>query len=268
MHDKLFKRPVVLARYRAGPYAESREHFLKQARTEGYSLSTLVRTARVLLIVAEAIQVHGVRVSSKQLKSLLVRHIRKRKGRELTQRRASLLLRYGEDWLASMGTLLPPADRPLRFAQELHAFMEYMRVERGLSPVTIATREKQMRWFFASLPSRLRTLGEVTLGQIDAFLQSQARKGWSRSSLHALGSSLRSFFRYAALRGGAGPILHSASNCHVSMHLRTFRVRQPGMRLSSSSKGLRPARTPSRSVTTQSSCCLSTMASAAGKSSD
>ncbi len=76
-----------------------------------------------------------------------------------------------------------------------------MRVERGLSPVTIATREERMLWFFASLPSQVRSLGDVTIGQIDTYLEGAARRGWSRSSLHALGSSLRSFFRYAAQQG-------------------------------------------------------------------
>lgn len=104
-------------------------------------------------------------------------------------------------WLRSIGALTAAAEARLRFASELIAFSEYMRAERGLSPVTITTREQQMRWFFASLSSQVQSLGEVTLGEIDAFLQSQARRGWSRSSLHALGSSLRSFFRYAAHQG-------------------------------------------------------------------
>jgi hypothetical protein len=90
-----------------------------------------------------------------------------------------------------MDALLPEAGRPLRFARELSAFTKYMRVERGLSPVTIATREERIRWLFASLPSRVRSLGQVTVGQIDAFLEAEAHRGWSRSSLHALGSSLR-----------------------------------------------------------------------------
>jgi site-specific recombinase XerD len=51
------------------------------------------------------------------------------------------------------------------------------------------------------LPSRIRSLGDVTIGQIDAYLEGEARRGWSRDSLHALGSSLRSFFRYAAQQG-------------------------------------------------------------------
>ena len=76
-----------------------------------------------------------------------------------------------------------------------------MRVERGLSPVTIATRKERMHLFFASLPSRVRSLGDVTISQIDAYLEGEAQRGWRRSSLHALGSSLRCFFRYAAQQG-------------------------------------------------------------------
>jgi hypothetical protein len=47
MHDELFKRPTIIARYRAGPYAESRERFLKQAYADGYSLPTVGRIAGV-----------------------------------------------------------------------------------------------------------------------------------------------------------------------------------------------------------------------------
>ena len=32
MHDELFKKRAVVARYRAGPYVETRERFLRQAR--------------------------------------------------------------------------------------------------------------------------------------------------------------------------------------------------------------------------------------------
>jgi hypothetical protein len=82
MHDELFKRPAVIARYRAGPYAEPRERLLKQARAEGYSNSTLERVAWVLLIVAEAVQSYSGSISSTQLRRLLCRHIRLRNGRQ------------------------------------------------------------------------------------------------------------------------------------------------------------------------------------------
>ena len=200
MHDELFKQPAVLARYRAGPRFEAREHYLRQARAEGYSRSTLERIAWVLLIVAEAAHRKGGSISITQLERLCV-SVRLSNGRPPSQHTACLLRRFGEEWLHGIGALIYKADEPSRFAQELAAFAAYMRVERGLSPVTIATREERMRWFFASLPSRVRSLGDVTIGHIDAYLEDEARRGWSRGSLHALGSSLRSFFRYAAQQG-------------------------------------------------------------------
>jgi len=201
MHDELFEKPTIVARYCAGPYVEAREHFLRQASAEGHSRSTLKRIAWVLLGVAEAVQSHGRRISSAQLRDLLRRRVRLRNGRRPSEYTANLLRRLGEDWLGSIGALLPDDDPPSRFAREVAAFAEYMRVERGLSPATIATREERICRFFSSLPPRVRALDDVTIRQIDAYLEGEARRGWSRSSLHGLGSSLRSFFRYAAQQG-------------------------------------------------------------------
>ena len=202
MHDELFRLPAVVARYREGPYADSREQFLKQAYADGYSPSTLRCIARSLLVVAQVVHRNGGSISAEQLKNTLFWHIRP----SLTRRRppertAAIFFHFGEAWLRIIGALTAAAEAPLQFASELTAFSEYMRAERGLSPVTIATREQQLRWFFASLSSQVQSLGEVTFGEIDAFLQSQARRGWSRSSLHVLGSTLRGFFRYAGHRG-------------------------------------------------------------------
>lgn len=202
MHDELFRLPAVVARYRAGPYAESREQFLKQAYADKYSSLMLRRIAMALLVVAKVVHCNGGSISAEQLKNTLFRDIRlSLTGRRPSRRTATIFFQFGEAWLRSIGALMAAAEARLRFASELIGFSEYMRAERGLSPVTITTREQQMRWFFASLSSQVQSLGEVTLGEIDAFLQSQARRGWSRSSLHALGSSLRSFFRYAAHQG-------------------------------------------------------------------
>ena len=200
MHDELFEKSDIVARYRAGPYVEAREVFLRQAGAGGYSRTTLKRIAWVLLIVAEAAHSHGGSISIDQLEKLR-RSIRLVNGRRPSSETAKLFRRYGENWLRSIGALLPEAKQPGRFARELAAFATYMRVERGLSPVTIATREERMHQFFASLPAGVRLLSDVTIGQIDAFLEGEAQRGWSRTSLHALGSSLRTFFRYAAQQG-------------------------------------------------------------------
>jgi site-specific recombinase XerD len=198
MHDELFEQPAVVARYRAGPYAESRERFLQQARAVGYSPATLESMAWALLVVAEAVHDDGG-VSYERLRSTLLRRVRlKSTARPPSANTAKLFLRCAKAWLRSIGALTPEAQRPLKFAGELRAFTEYMRVEQGLSPTTIAGRDEQIRWFCASLPSQVRSLDAVTLAHVDAFLRAQAQCGWSRRSLHTLGGSLRSFFRYAA----------------------------------------------------------------------
>jgi len=161
----------------------------------------LERIAWVLLTTAKAVESQGGSISSTRLRSLLDRRIRLGNGRQPSQYTASLIRRFGEDWLRSIGALLPDSVQPPWFARELDGFTVYMRIERGLSPVTIATREERMRWFFASLPSRVRSVGDVTIGHIDTYLEREAHRGWSRGSLHALGSSIRSFFRYAAQQG-------------------------------------------------------------------
>jgi integrase/recombinase XerD len=76
MHDELFEQPAVVARYRAGPYAESRERFLRQARADGYSPATLESMAWALLVVAEAVHRDGGSVSYERLRSTLLRRVR------------------------------------------------------------------------------------------------------------------------------------------------------------------------------------------------
>jgi site-specific recombinase XerD len=201
MYDELFQLPAVVARYRGGPYADSREQFLKKARADGYSPLTLERMAWALLVVAEIVRDAGGSLTPKRLNSALLGRVKSKwPGHPPSPHTIKLILQSGVPWLRSMGALIVEPERPQRFATELLAFKEYARVEQGLSPVTIASCDEAIRWFCDSLPSRVRSLDAITIVHVDAFLKAHASRGWSRKSLHALGSRLRSFFRYAASR--------------------------------------------------------------------
>jgi site-specific recombinase XerD len=202
MYDELFQVPTVVARYRAGPYAESREQFLKKARADGYSPLTLERMACALLVVAEIVRDAGGRITTKKLRTALFRQVKSKwPGHPPSRHTIKLILQAGVPWLRSMGALIVvEPERPQKFATELRAFKEYCVVERGLSPATIASCDEAVRWFFNSLPPRVRSLDAVTLGHVDALLKDHASRGWSRKSLHGLACRLRSFFRYAASR--------------------------------------------------------------------
>lgn len=201
MHEELFKEPTAVARYQAGPYVESREQFLKKAQADGYSPLTLERMAWALLLVAEIVRDAGGRITPKRLRSALLRKVKSKwPGHSPSPHTIKLILQAGVPWLRGMGALIVEPERPRRFATELLAFKEYARVEQGLSAATIASCDEAVRWFFDSLPSRVRSLDSVTIVHVDAFLNAHARRGWSRKSLHGLGGRMRSFFRYAASR--------------------------------------------------------------------
>jgi site-specific recombinase XerD len=203
MHDELFQTPAIVERYRAAPHAESREHFLRKASEEGHSRSMLQRMAWALLVVAQEVNIDAGPVSVNELERALRRRTRFKNSinNSDSEHTIQVFLRTGKAWLRAVGALRPKPESALRFAAELRAFVEYMRDERGLSPVTITDRAEQMRWFFTSLPSSLRALRKIRVEQIDRFLDEHAQRGWTRRSLHVLGSNLRSFFRYAAQRG-------------------------------------------------------------------
>ncbi len=230
MHDELFKMPAIVARYRAGPYVEARERFLRQASAEGYSRSMLKRIAWVLLTTAKAVQSQGGSISSTRLRSLLGRRIRLGNGRRPSQHTASLIRRFGEDWLRSIGALRSDDVQPPWFARELGAFTEYMRVERGLSPVTIATREERMRWFFASLPSQVRSLGDVTVGRSTHTWKAKLAVAGAAAPCMRLAAAYAASSGTLHSRAGAVPASRSASICRVSTHSATFQKRRPSTR--------------------------------------
>lgn len=123
MHDELFKVPTVVARYRAGPYLESREQFLKKARADGYSPATLEGMAWALLVVAEIVHRDGGSITSKRLRNALLQHIRPKSLERLpSPHTVKLILQSGDPWLRSMGALIAEPERPERFANELFAF--------------------------------------------------------------------------------------------------------------------------------------------------
>lgn len=76
-------------------------------------------------------------------------------------------------------------------------FIDYLRVERGASPNTIASYEADLRDFLAFLePLELRFPDEIGRDVIRGYVESLSHRGMSSSSISRHISSLRSFFRF------------------------------------------------------------------------
>jgi integrase/recombinase XerD len=84
-------------------------------------------------------------------------------------------------------------------------FAVYLRDERGLSPTTLEGRCWYVQRFFDALMTSKRSPAELTVEDVDNFLNQQAKQGWCRVSVATGAKALRSFFRYAAMRLWCSP---------------------------------------------------------------
>ena len=205
MFDRLFARPKTIARHRGGPYAHARKRFLAHCADEGFSDSMLRKIAWQLLVVASTVDLRGHRVSAEEIKRAALRpavYCRRAKDGSLPTPTSSqeLFVRVATAWLRFLGRLRRQHTKATGISRQISAFRKHMAQDRGLSPVTIQTRCERLGWFVASVPVHRRTLREISVADVDAFLASRGAGGWSRASLSVLAGSLRSFFRYAQAR--------------------------------------------------------------------
>jgi site-specific recombinase XerD len=208
MFETLFKRPIVLARYREGPLFEARRRFLEQCAERGYSRSMLHKIAWILLAVARGIDIDHGKVTARDIE--LAVEGRARFNRTLDRSQSpegsrQLFVHIATEWVRSLGVLEQPSEAESPFAPQIAAFAQYLNEERGLSPATISTRCERLAWFFKSLHPVRNSLRTISITDVDAFIQAKSNQGWRRSSLASLASSLRSFFHYAEGQGWCAP---------------------------------------------------------------
>jgi site-specific recombinase XerD len=208
MFETLFKRPTILARYREGPLLEARKGFLEKCAMHGYSCAMLKKIAWVQLSLAHTIDIDHGKVTTHDIELAVdgrqsFKHSLKPK--QICPGSRQLFIHLATEWVRSLGCFESPSKLNGPFAYQIAAFVLYLREERGLSPVTISTRCERLAWFFESLHPPRNSLRTISIADVDAFIEAKGKQGWSRSSLAALASSLRSFFRYAEGRGWCTP---------------------------------------------------------------
>jgi hypothetical protein len=77
-------------------------------------------------------------------------------------------------WFGYLGKLAPEEPSRGFFDAQVEAFERFMREERGLSEVTILSRRQRVGHFLGSLPSRVRSVRQITVADIDRYLIQQS----------------------------------------------------------------------------------------------
>lgn len=208
MFDRLFTRPVALARHRAGPLVEERLAYLGHLASKGISYRTLREVAQILLSVARRLGLadrpgEGIRHDEIRRQAILAARRRSRYPKRKDGSSARRVFRVqATRWLQFLGRLEPRPTPPNPHATLVATFAEYMRSDRGLSPSTIRSRCWLVRKFLDRLNITTGSLHGITISQIDdTFMTMLRQDGYARCTIQTWADGLRAFFRYAEMRG-------------------------------------------------------------------
>ncbi len=204
MFDKLFDRPITVARQWAGPLLEERLRYLSHLAEQGVGRHGLQVRAYYLLMVAQRLRLAerpGELISRTEIEREAHCWAQQPGPRKVigSKWQRVYFLRYATQWLQFCGRLQPFSDPPHRYAEMIAAFTDFLGREKGLVPSTIRACCSIVRKFLDRLGSTASdSLTTITVTQLDEALANYvAAGGYSRGTVQEIVGKLRAFFRYA-----------------------------------------------------------------------
>src|ERR1022692_4306279 len=206
MFDQLFSRPRAVEQYLQAPLLEPRLQYLHHCAAEGATSATLRHIAlcqraimgSIDLGVARKIRPEQIHAAADQWISRTPAHHAQTDGKVSRIRFVSTAMH----WLGFLDRLERPPAAVHPGAALVAEFAEYMRSERGLSPLTVSTRCNRIEEFLTRSCPDPQALRQVTIVDIDqAIAQKGTDDGCTRASIRTYAYILRAFFRYAGTRG-------------------------------------------------------------------
>lgn len=217
MFEQLIARPFYLARHRTSPLVEERLAYLDHLAGQGMSRKHLRAVADYLLVVTDRLRLAdrpGEAISHVEINQQAVlwadSQSKSPNWKGGSSSRAAFRS-YATRWLQFLGRLERRPTSVSPYAGVVTAFADFMRVERGLSPVTIRGRCWLVQRFLDRLDPTDCSLCTITISQIDAALLGMLTdSGYSRDTVQTWASDLRAFFRFAEMNGWCRSGLASA----------------------------------------------------------
>jgi len=208
MFNQLFSRSDALTRQLSAPLVDERRQYLAQCAAQGMSKCTLRMKARLLLSIAEHLRLSHRpkdRISLAEIEAAerqWSRHNWPSATTQYVKESRTYFITLAVGWLTFLNRL-QATSKPLTACNHmLTDFSKFMREDRGLSPNTVEYRCATVRPFLDQLHDGKRSLATITVCDVDSLLLKKVNEEqYARVSVRAYASSLRSFFRYAEMRG-------------------------------------------------------------------
>jgi integrase/recombinase XerD len=208
MFNQLFFRSDALTRQLSAPLVDERRQYLTHCAVQGMTKSTLEAKARLLLSIAEYL-----RLAERPNDTITLLEIKKAASRwsshnwpspesSHAKRSRDYFMAQAAGWLTFLNRLETPPKPVTIYDHMLDEFRSFMKEDRGLSPATVKGCCSSVRPFLIQLLDGGRSLQTITVPDVDSLLaQKVNEERYARVSVRDYASSLRSFFRYAEMRG-------------------------------------------------------------------
>jgi integrase/recombinase XerD len=212
MFEKIFHRPHCIARHAAAPYATEREQYLTACAQRGDARSTLVVKAEELYWVAWKLSVYGdLHLTREQLRAAAEDCDWKdrERARGLKLNRSVIRKDFVDNagrWLAYLG-YFQRSEAPIPFQMQLEQFCRWGTEDRGYTEATVNQYFKSIKLFLRWYGALDRSLADVNINDVDAYLAHGGVQGWCRITVSNMAGALKTFFRYGASQGWVCPAL-------------------------------------------------------------
>src|SRR5262249_5772922 len=109
------------------------------------------------------------------------------------------------DWLSFHGRLIVPAPPDFFYDQQLRKYCQYLSVQVGLSPRTVALHEQRTKPFLRWLLQKGKYLKRLSLANVEEYLKNLAECGLSDTTIYGFAHILKSFLRFSERRRWSPP---------------------------------------------------------------
>src|ERR1700722_5121203 len=166
MFDKIFCRKSNILLHSQAPLVNERIKYLQYWAENGAVKATLRRIAQIILSIAEHLNLKDKRlISIANIKEIAENWDKQRRKNGTIIKFAvitkSSYIHHALSWLNSINRLENAINDKIPFSIQLNQFINYMRLEKGLSETTILVRIRFLIHFFSFIEKSIHSLDKL-----------------------------------------------------------------------------------------------------------
>lgn len=201
MFEQILSMRFHIDRHSRGPYAVERDRYLSFLASEGRCRSVLKALPGLLYGIAEHLPLEHSTITPAQIEVAAQQWSRSLHRSGKSKHWAEIwFIFHATKWMRLLGRLQETL--PMQaFALELAAFLAFEEQERGFAPVTVDRINRCLSVFLNWIADKRKGFGEIVPDDISHYIATMsAERRWKRTTIVAVVSALRTFFRFAQSR--------------------------------------------------------------------